>query len=750
VKADVTDGLPNGELAIALSGGGLRATYFGLGALLYLVDAGLNRRVRAISSVSGGSILSGFVASRCDFREVGAEGFDAVAGDLLRRTVRRGLLHSSIVWAYIGLMALAGVVLIGLSLFDFPLAVPWWTLVAGWFCWAAVLLLRGVVLTFQFGRILFNGEGSAATSADVTSSVEHIFCATDLPTASPLYFSTWSGGYVYSPVYGTAKGAGFGLNVIVRSSAAFPGGIPPKRLALWRLSFPGPSATDEFAWNRRRRDSAWIRWRQERLRKKLARVERRWWLSTSERNQIILKVRRRMEAWTYFEDSRRRPSAFLADGGIWNNLATDPFLVDRLDRGTVYGGRSTTIRPACPVELSVISIDSSISDSYASSRLMVVPVIAELLAFTRATKILYTNTVAPRAATLREEARLRVASGEIPRNLVVSLAEWRGDVAHHWFVDPYADRPPQNNIERRAQQLQTVGHEWAEGINGAPFRHVIDRQTPTWALGEGESTTPISGYSSLDCEVPTTLSGLGQIAATRLLVHGYINAMVEAHIAWDVPLVSDLSIDRFERLFSVRGGEEGVKNKGPDHSGHDGPGERNGTPGPDLRQRSIDLLFDAMNELCIGSNLGRVPFRIRRWEARCWRMKRQRAIAWLFGRLLRVKAPRWGRVRLPAPSYLDIWGPTRLYEEEYAYQSLEMGDPPQRRRRTPGYHWDVRDKYGNGTYFTATVNASGQVEFESGVLVFPADPQGWRALIAKINKSTYRHQRIRLARDWSS
>jgi hypothetical protein len=546
-KADVTDGLPNGELAIALSGGGLRATYFGLGTLLFLVDSGLNKRVRAISSVSGGSILSGFVASRCDFREVDPESFDAVAGDLLGRTVRRGLLHSSIVWAYIGLIALAGVVLIGLSLFDFPLAVPWWTLVAGWFCWAAVLLLRGVVLTFQFRRILFKGEGSVATSADVTSSVEHIFCATDLPTASPLYFSTWNGGYVCSPVYGTAEGAGFGLDVIVRSSAAFPGGIPPKRLALWRLSFPGPDAIDEFAWNRRRRDSAWIRWREERLQKKLERTERHWWLSTSERNQIILKVRRRIERYNYHAMIRRRPSAFLADGGIWNNLATDPFLVDRLDRGTAYGGRSQTIRPARPVELSVISIDSSVSDSYASSRLMIVPVIAELLAFIRATKILYTNTVAPRAATLREEARLRAAWGEVPRNLAVSLAEGRSDVADHWLADPYGDHAPQNDIEHRARQLQRFEHEWAQDPQGAPFRHSVDRPTPTWAVSEGNGT-PIGGYLE---EVPTTLSGLGQAVAMRLMVSGYINAMVEAHIAWNVPLVSDLSIDRFERLFSA-------------------------------------------------------------------------------------------------------------------------------------------------------------------------------------------------------
>ncbi len=55
------------ELEIAISRGGFRATAFGLGVLLYLVDRGLNQRVKSITSVSGGSITNGFVASECKF-----------------------------------------------------------------------------------------------------------------------------------------------------------------------------------------------------------------------------------------------------------------------------------------------------------------------------------------------------------------------------------------------------------------------------------------------------------------------------------------------------------------------------------------------------------------------------------------------------------------------------------------------------------------------------------------------------------
>ena len=51
------------ELGVALSGGGVRAAAFALGALLYLVDTGLNKRVKVISSVSGASLTNGFVVS---------------------------------------------------------------------------------------------------------------------------------------------------------------------------------------------------------------------------------------------------------------------------------------------------------------------------------------------------------------------------------------------------------------------------------------------------------------------------------------------------------------------------------------------------------------------------------------------------------------------------------------------------------------------------------------------------------------
>jgi predicted acylesterase/phospholipase RssA len=60
-------------IGVALSGGGHRATLFGLGSLLALADAGLNERIVSVSSVSGGSIANGIVLSRLDLGTSTAE-----------------------------------------------------------------------------------------------------------------------------------------------------------------------------------------------------------------------------------------------------------------------------------------------------------------------------------------------------------------------------------------------------------------------------------------------------------------------------------------------------------------------------------------------------------------------------------------------------------------------------------------------------------------------------------------------------
>lgn len=74
-------------IGLALSGGGFRATLFGLGSLWRLNEAGLLGRLDRISSVSGGSILAGLLAHRwrrLDFADGSARNFKAEVVDPLR------------------------------------------------------------------------------------------------------------------------------------------------------------------------------------------------------------------------------------------------------------------------------------------------------------------------------------------------------------------------------------------------------------------------------------------------------------------------------------------------------------------------------------------------------------------------------------------------------------------------------------------------------------------------------------------
>src|SRR5947207_7337329 len=53
-------------IGLCLSGGGFRASFYSLGALRYLAEAGALARVQGISAVSGGSIAAAMLADRWD------------------------------------------------------------------------------------------------------------------------------------------------------------------------------------------------------------------------------------------------------------------------------------------------------------------------------------------------------------------------------------------------------------------------------------------------------------------------------------------------------------------------------------------------------------------------------------------------------------------------------------------------------------------------------------------------------------
>jgi hypothetical protein len=71
--------------------GGHRATLWGFGVLLALVDLGLNRRVTTITSVSGGSIANGVVGKGCDYSTVGSDDIRDVIRPAVQHVISEGL-----------------------------------------------------------------------------------------------------------------------------------------------------------------------------------------------------------------------------------------------------------------------------------------------------------------------------------------------------------------------------------------------------------------------------------------------------------------------------------------------------------------------------------------------------------------------------------------------------------------------------------------------------------------------------------
>jgi hypothetical protein len=269
---------------VALSGGGFRATAFGLGVLLYLAHSGLNKNVKTITSVSGGSITNGFVAQECEFSspnnvkefrtvvmrlakiisgEGKYRGFWLVSRPYLGFVFVTGVLLS--VWA---LLILNGLVakfvfdaeLREVSLDEFLL----WFLV--FVVWGSLVLMREYVVRWWLGRTFFHrSDGKSTTLGEISHrSIDHVFCATDVTNSTPLFFSTKGGGRLYSVRYGRGKGKEVPLGKAVAASAAFPPLIPPIQLKCKEL-FKFSAAklktcylSDGGVWNNLGTDWSWL------------------------------------------------------------------------------------------------------------------------------------------------------------------------------------------------------------------------------------------------------------------------------------------------------------------------------------------------------------------------------------------------------------------------------------------------------------------------------------------------------------
>lgn len=235
------------KIAIALSGGGHRASLFGLGVLLYLTDAGRNRDVVCVSSVSGGSLTNAWLAQRGNYSGLTPEELESrIVRPFARRVAHFGTLWASwttsvyIVTLLVSLVAL-------FALWWLPVDLFWRKICFVFGLTGCGLLadLRGRACALAFQRTLYSADGSPTLLREIErDNVQHVICATDVRAGHHVYFS---GGFVCSYRLGWGCPGELRLANAVQASAAFPGGFPPRWLATKQHSFvDGAQDTPRF------------------------------------------------------------------------------------------------------------------------------------------------------------------------------------------------------------------------------------------------------------------------------------------------------------------------------------------------------------------------------------------------------------------------------------------------------------------------------------------------------------------------
>jgi predicted acylesterase/phospholipase RssA len=315
------------RVGIAISGGGHRAALFGLGALMYLVDARKNRDVTSIASVSGGSLTNGFVAQSMDVTGVEPDEFDRRMKPFVHCIAQQGTVipPSARMLAYLILLGLVAVgVIVGVWFIPIPVGFRVVIFLVGLLVLGYVARLRGDMTAREFATKLFSPSGSPTRLDAISDSLNHIICASDLHTGENVYFS---GRFVASYRFGWGSPGDLPLHIAVQCSAALPGPFPPR----------------------------WVR----------------------KDRHAFQAGRPEAEAATHM---------VLVDGGVYDNQA-DQWVMGMANRRTRFGDLAAGMREADEL----IVVNGSGGLGWGSTGKMRLPLFGELLALLRDNSILYDN-----------------------------------------------------------------------------------------------------------------------------------------------------------------------------------------------------------------------------------------------------------------------------------------------------------------------------------------------------------------------
>lgn len=233
------------RVGVALSGGGHRATVFGIGAVLALIDSGLQDDIVSVSSVSGGSIANGILLTGPDLATTTRDEFIAHVRQPLASIATRGILLGGaprtrlymIALKVVGVIAALGLVVsIILALADsrpglrhILLGVAVLGLAAAWL----LLGQRGRRTGAAIDHEALGGSHVMLGATDAPGGrrrqAHHVICTTELQTGNACYFSPRA---VYNFQFGPGASGKVRLSDAVRASAGVPGAFDPTMVQL--------------------------------------------------------------------------------------------------------------------------------------------------------------------------------------------------------------------------------------------------------------------------------------------------------------------------------------------------------------------------------------------------------------------------------------------------------------------------------------------------------------------------------------
>lgn len=414
------------HIGVALSGGGHRASLWGLGALLYLVDAGKQPEVAVISSVSGGSITNGVIAHEVDFGEVDAPIFERRLTPLVKHIADTGLFFwgkstnayvlSVLAAAAVGVTTLiVGIVLVFRDGLTWPAgitllgAVIVLTMTARWF------EQRSRVVDRALARTHFSRDGVPTALSGVDRSLDHVFCATELQSGDHLYLSP---RFVSSYALGQGRPGNLRLSTAVQASACLPGAFAPRRL---------PTEAHRFA-------------------------------------SGTVQPPREM---------------VLVDGGVYDNMADQWIdgLAARLERLPELPTRGRVIDEA-------IVVNASSATAWTNVRGSKVMLLSELMTLKRVSSVLYQVTTERRRQGLVAAWNAADRDGRGQRGALVHIAQ-----SPYLVADRYRGSASSPERAERSEAVLTLLGDTAEGRQHWSRRAAASRTIPTVLRKLGRENT---------------------------------------------------------------------------------------------------------------------------------------------------------------------------------------------------------------------------------------------------------------------